>query len=158
RPDREWRQPRRRRLASCMDDRTLHHGQRAATRARRRSFQRARRTIDRVRLLGVVMRAWIFVLFVAACGGWPGAAVAVCPDPDPMTLTYDNFGHEFMTKYCTWCHSSELPRSQRNGAPIYHDYDTLLGVLQTVDHIDEQAGAGPKATKEFMPPDRCPST
>ncbi len=104
------------------------------------------------------MRCTWLLFVVAACGGSPEPTGTVCPDPDPLTITYENFGQEFMTKYCTWCHSSELPRSQRNGAPLYHDYDTLLGVLQTVDHIDEQAGYGPKAKNAFMPPDRCPST
>lgn len=54
-------------------------------------------------------------------------------------------------------HASTLPRSKRNGAPIYHDYDSLLGVLEAPDHIDQQAGSGPKAENELMPPDRCPS-
>ena len=35
-----------------------------------------------------------------------------------------------MARFCTACHASTLPRSQRNGAPIYHDFDTLTGVLQ----------------------------
>jgi hypothetical protein len=104
------------------------------------------------------MRFTPLVLVVAACSGSPQPTGTVCPDPDPMTLTYDNFGRDFMAKYCTWCHASDLPRSQRNGAPLYHDFDSLLGVLQVVDHIDEQAGYGPKAKNEFMPPDRCPST
>ena len=100
----------------------------------------------------------VLVLALGACGGTPTPTGTVCPDPDPMTLTYDNFGRDFMAKYCTKCHSSELTRSMRNGAPLFHDYDTLLGVLQTPDHIDEQAGSGPDATNDFMPPDRCPST
>jgi hypothetical protein len=81
----------------------------------------------------------------------------VCPDPDPGTLTYDNFGKPFMEKYCTWCHAADIPRSKRNGAPVYHDFDTLQGVLQVPDHIDEQTGIGPNASNDFMPPDRCPS-
>jgi hypothetical protein len=104
------------------------------------------------------MRVLLLTLFVVACGGSPEPTGTVCPDPDPMTLTYDNFGRDFMTKYCNWCHSSELPRSQRNGAPLFHDYDSLLGVLQTPDHIDEEAGYGPNAENEFMPPGRCPTT
>ncbi|HEX5061034.1 MAG TPA: hypothetical protein VFV99_16820 [Kofleriaceae bacterium] len=103
------------------------------------------------------MRVILLLAFVVACGPSPEPTGTMCPEPDPLTLTYDNFGHEFMTKYCTWCHSSELPRAQRNGAPVYHDYDSLLGVLETPDHIDEQAGFGPDAKNEFMPPDRCPS-
>lgn len=104
------------------------------------------------------MKTIVLVLFVlAACGSDPAPTGTVCPDPDPMTLTYDNFGREFMAKYCTWCHDSSLPRSQRNGAPLYHDFDTLEGVLQVPDHIDEQTGFGPDARNTFMPPDRCPS-
>ena len=103
------------------------------------------------------MRVVLFLVVVPACGPSPEPTGTTCPDPDPMTLTYDNFGREFMDKYCTWCHAEDLPRAQRNGAPIYHDYDSLLGVLETPDHIDEQAGFGPNAKNEFMPPDRCPS-
>jgi len=99
------------------------------------------------------------LLVLAACTG-PSAEPTgtTCPDPDPMTLTYDNFGKPFMAKYCTWCHDSSLSRSKRNGAPLFHDFDTLVGVLQVQNHVDEQAGSGPDATNELMPPDRCPST
>jgi len=95
---------------------------------------------------------------LVACGPDPTPTGTVCPDPDPLTLTYENFGEPFMTKYCIWCHDSSLPRSKRNGAPLFHDFNTLLGVLKTPDHIDEQAGFGPDAENEFMPPDRCPAT
>jgi hypothetical protein len=104
------------------------------------------------------MRFTFMLLVVAACtGATPTSTGTVCPDPDPMTLTYDNFGKPFMEKYCTWCHNSTLTRSKRNGAPLYHDFDSLLGVLQTPDHIDQQTGIGPKASNDFMPPDRCPA-
>ena len=100
----------------------------------------------------------VFTLLLVACGDTPTPTGTTCPDPDPMTLTWENFGEPFMTKYCTWCHDSSLTRSKRNGAPLYHDFNTLLGVLKTPDHIDEQAGFGPDAQNEFMPPDRCPAT
>jgi hypothetical protein len=101
--------------------------------------------------------AILLVLFTFGCDS-PTPTGAVCPDPDPGTLTWESFGEPFMTKYCTSCHDSALPRSKRNGAPLFHDFDTLLGVLKVDDHIDEQSGAGPDATNEFMPPDRCPAT
>ncbi len=105
------------------------------------------------------MRSLCLVLLVTACSSVsPEPTGTVCPDPDPMTLTYDNFGREFMDKYCTWCHAADLPRSKRNGAPLYHDFDSLLGILETPDHIDEQTGFGPSAKNEFMPPERCPTT
>lgn len=96
------------------------------------------------------------LLVAGACKG-PTDTGTRCPDPDPGTLTWESFGQPFMEKYCTWCHDSSLPRSRRNGAPLFHDYDTLLGVLKTPDHIDQQAGVGPEASNDFMPPERCPS-
>ena len=104
------------------------------------------------------MRLACLLLVLTACTGeTPTSTGTVCPDPDPGTLTYDNFGKPFMEKYCVWCHNSTLPRSKRNGAPLYHDFDSLTGVLQTPDHIDQQTGIGPDASNHFMPPDRCPS-
>lgn len=88
----------------------------------------------------------------------PTPTGTTCPDPDPGTPTYEDFGQAFMAKYCVWCHDSSLPRSKRNGAPLYHDFDTLLGVLKVPEHIDEQAGYGPDAENDFMPPDECPDT
>ncbi|CAN5571916.1 hypothetical protein BH11MYX1_BH11MYX1_33350 [soil metagenome] len=113
------------------------------------------------------MRTLVLALLLAGCSSGPGPSPTgtTCADPDPITgtttLTYDNFGKPFMDAYCINCHSSDLPHSQRNGAPIYHDFDTLLGVLEVPDHIDEQTGHGPKAQNNFMPGDgtggRCPS-
>ena len=101
------------------------------------------------------MMRWLFLILVAvvACGPSPESTGTVCPDPDPMTLTYDNFGKSFMDKYCTWCHASDLPRSKRNGAPLYHDFDTFDGIIVVADHVDEYAAAGPDATNTLMPPD-----
>jgi hypothetical protein len=110
---------------------------------------------------GRISRLVLGTLLAAAtgCGGAdPTTTGAACPTPDPLTLTWDNFGQAFMTRYCTACHASDLPRSQRNGAPIYHDFDTLIGVLQVNVHVDQYAGAGPAATNTFMPPERCPAT
>jgi hypothetical protein len=109
-----------------------------------------------------VIRIGVLVAVAACTTGTPTPTGARCPDPDPMTLTYDNFGKPFMTTYCTMCHSSRLNRpSLRNGAPTYHDFDTLFGVIRVdngpTDHIDEQAGWGPDAHNDFMPGARCPS-
>jgi uncharacterized membrane protein len=74
---------------------------------------------------------------------------ATCPPSS--TLTYDNFGQSFMTSYCTRCHASTLTGSERMGAPLLHDFDTLPGILVFIDHIDETAAAGPDATNTSMP-------
>jgi hypothetical protein len=104
------------------------------------------------------MKYLLLALALAACSDHPTSTGTVCPSPDPMTLTYDNFGKPFMEKYCTWCHDSSLLRSMRNGAPVFHDFDSLLGILQVEGHIDQQTGIGPNASNYFMPPDECPST
>lgn len=57
-----------------------------------------------------------------------------------------------METYCTRCHSSELKGSARNGAPLYHDFDSLLGIIVVADHVDEYTAAGPEAVNEMMPP------
>jgi hypothetical protein len=108
------------------------------------------------------MPFFVFVLglVLVACTNTPVPTPtgARCPDPDPGTLTWESFGQSFMTTYCTTCHSASLRSAARNGAPIFHDYDDLEGVLQIPGHIDEQAGSGPAATNTSMPPERCPNT
>jgi len=106
------------------------------------------------------MRLILFSLLIAGCTttSTPTPTQAVCPTPDPMTLTWNSFGQTFMTDFCNDCHSASLPHSERNGAPLYHDYDTLMGVLNTAPHVDEFSGSGPAATNTIMPPARCPST
>jgi cytochrome c5 len=76
---------------------------------------------------------------------------AICP-PAGSTLTYANFGQQFMTTYCTRCHSSTLTGAARMGATAFHDFDTIEGIRPLLDHIDETAGAGPDATNDSMPP------
>ncbi len=111
----------------------------------------------------------------AACGSVPTLTGTECASPDPMTYGYDdfrtpgctgsdgdcNFGRTFMNSYCVNCHDSHLKYGERNGAPVFHDFDSLYGVMGPTDHIDEQTGWGPKAHNNFMPADgdagRCPS-
>jgi uncharacterized membrane protein len=85
------------------------------------------------------------------------ALLAAC-DPPPMTideakcptggttLTYDNFGGEFLQTYCNGCHSSEA--GNRHGAPEAYRFDTLDEVHQRAPRIFVRA-AGPNTT---MPP------
>jgi hypothetical protein len=124
------------------------------------------------------MRSPYILIVFAACtnSAVPTPTGATCPSPDPMQLGYTaestpgctgsagdcNFGKTFMDTYCINCHHSCLPLSKRNGAPLFHDLDYLFGVLEVVEHTDEQAGIGPKAHNTFMPGagtgGRCPST
>ena len=90
-------------------------------------------------------------------------ALAACGRPDPIptgstcppdnTLTYDNFGAPFMESYCTRCHDQDKHGAERHGAPIYHDFDTLYGILVVASHVDREAAAGPNAINRLMPYD-----
>jgi hypothetical protein len=59
-----------------------------------------------------------------------------CP-PGGTTLTYDNFGKEFMGEWCNSCHSA--PDGQRNGAPDSFVFDTQAGVIAHKDRIFARA-------------------
>jgi hypothetical protein len=72
--------------------------------------------------------------------------------PDDATLTYANFGSGFMSAFCVDCHDSRKTGADRNGAPAFHDFDTLQGIRSVAEHIDWMAGAGPDAVNELMPP------
>lgn len=111
------------------------------------------------------MRRLVLISILAACTKGPTPTGTVCPDPDPIhspSLTWFDFGKPFMFQYCVNCHDSSLQLNQRNGAPLFHDFNTLEGVMEVPDHIDEQAGWGPDAQNNFMPGagtnGRCPST
>ena len=58
-----------------------------------------------------------------------------------------------MEDYCTRCHSSALVGAARNGAPSDHNFDTLANIHDTaLEHIDEEAAAGPDHVNTSMPP------
>ena len=107
--------------------------------------------------------AFVVTLGLLACGGEDQHAS--CQDHEHeeegtptgamcggSTLTYENFGRQFMETYCTGCHSSAVEGEARNCAPDDHNFDTLDGILFVRDHIDEHAGAGPDAVNDAMPP------
>jgi cytochrome c5 len=81
---------------------------------------------------------------------------ALCPSDN--TLTYENFGKQFVEDYCVRCHSSELAGEKRNGAPKYHDFDSLEGILNVANHVDEKAAAGPDSINTSMPPNGAKPT
>src|ERR1051325_6769597 len=72
----------------------------------------------------------------------PGKPTGATCDP---ALRWDNFGADFMTRYCTSWPSARVSGGERHGAPEDHDFDTVAGVRLAIDHIDESAAAGPDA-------------
>ena len=100
----------------------------------------------------IITLSFTFAILVG-CGSpsLPTPTEATCPDPNNPQFTWDNFGSDFFCHYCTNCHDSSLALNQRNGAPLFHDLDSLIGVMQVANHTDEQAAWGPKAHNDFMP-------
>lgn len=77
--------------------------------------------------------------------------------PPGSALTYDTFARDFMTRYCTECHSSAVAARDRQGAPSDHNFDTLGGIRETEEgHLDEQSAAGPDRVNTAMPPAGSP--
>lgn len=99
-------------------------------------------------------RALVLALALTGCGesalfGPP--TESVCPTSDPPT--WDTFGQDFMTRYCTRCHASTVRGEDRQGAPSFHDFDTVFGVRAVRVHIDQTTAIGPAARNTSMPPD-----
>lgn len=74
-----------------------------------------------------------------ACGGEPGP-------------TWESFGQEFFTNYCTRCHSESLQGTARDGAPYDRNFDTLELVRKNSRAIERAAAATPEQTNTLMPP------
>ena len=91
-------------------------------------------------------------LALAACGGDEHGEPTGSICPDNSTLTYDNFGAQFMTSFCTRCHSTTKVGADRKGAPSDHNFDTKDDILAFAEHIDEYAAGGPDAVNTIMPP------
>ena len=75
---------------------------------------------------------------------------AVCPPT--QTVSYTNFGKNFLESYCLRCHSVQLTGGDRNGAPEHHNFDTLDLIKDQIEEIDGVAGFGPDSENDRMPP------
>lgn len=98
-------------------------------------------------------------VLIAGCGGEDPPVED--PDPAPSsgstcpsssTLTYENFGMQFLDDYCTRCHSTMPENGSRSGAPRGLDWDQIETVRAYAEQIDRMAAAGPDATNTGMPP------
>ena len=96
------------------------------------------------------------LLLAAACGSGENGDPTGSTCPPGSTLSYETFGNDFMQSYCIECHASDLPAAERMGAPTGVDFDTLEGILDRADEIDQAAASGPDATNTEMPPAEQP--
>ena len=89
--------------------------------------------------------ATTFLWLAAACTSTQSGAT--CPSTNPPT--YASFGHPFMARYCTGCHSSGA--KDRHGAPAGLDFDSEAEIRAKAIAIDAEAAAGPDAQNTDMP-------
>ena len=85
---------------------------------------------------------WLLLL---ACGGAPagtstGQALSERRCPPQSIVTYENFGAPFFRSWCSGCHSSDLPSSDRQAAPLGIDFDTRAKIREHLDAIYSRAG------------------
>ncbi|MFT3923713.1 MAG: hypothetical protein QM778_14370 [Myxococcales bacterium] len=70
---------------------------------------------------------------------------AECP-PNGTSLSYENFGEEFMARWCTRCHQPYA--ANRHGAPGEFNFDSLRGIRLHADRIFARAALD----NDSMPP------
>ena len=101
----------------------------------------------------IFVSTFALLVSAAACDDHHGekGKVTGATCPTNSTLTYVTFGKTFLDTYCVECHDANKTGAARNGAPEFHDFDTLVGLKQVSDHADEYAGSGPAATNLLMP-------
>lgn len=106
------------------------------------------------------------LLAISACGPAPAdhgdsgsfrirtamLAPSMAPCPAEFAHTYESFGRDFFVNYCVQCHSStRTTPTERGGAPLGYDFDTLEGIQAHAAEIDAAAAAGPTRINIFMP-------
>jgi len=76
---------------------------------------------------------WALGFSLAACSSvYTEIDDSQCP-PGGTSLTYANFGAEFMNSYCQYCHGSNA--QSREGAPGEFIFDTQEQVIRHKDRI-----------------------
>ncbi len=101
--------------------------------------------------------ALVLALTVAACGQDTMSGGDDDPPPPDVCaksyLDYGNFGKPFALDWCRGCHSSAVPETMRQKAPMGVNFDTLADVQHWRERIAIRAtGAMPT-----MPPAGGPS-
>ncbi len=97
-----------------------------------------------MRIPGLIAMAALVALSTASCG-FETIEHRQCPTGG-TTVTYDNFGRQFMDDYCQSCHGSTS--TNRQGAPGEFIFDTRAQVQHWAARIYARSAAG----NDSMPP------
>lgn len=95
----------------------------------------------------LALSLFVSPIFAACSSGLGDATGATCPPSS--TLTYENFGKDFMDKNCNSCHGAGAAESPK--------LDTVASIRSNIGDIDKAAAKGPNATNTFMPEGRSVS-
>lgn len=79
---------------------------------------------------------FVWLLWLSGCASG-GEDSSTC-DREPA-LSYDNFGEGLLGRHCNGCHSSLLPASHREDAPVGVDFDTYADVLHWAERIEARS-------------------
>jgi uncharacterized membrane protein len=74
------------------------------------------------------MMLWLLL----ACGSAEDSGDPACTAPE--AVTWESYGHIFMTTYCVSCHSV-YNEDHRFGAPVGVDFDTEADLLRQVERV-----------------------
>lgn len=88
--------------------------------------------------------AWAVCLALAGCAGGAGDSGQACADAP--VVTWETFGHGFVTENCQTCHASS--QTERQGAPPAVSFDDAASVWAYADRVLATAAAEPPT----MPP------
>ena len=83
-----------------------------------------------------VTQALVCALILQGCEAEDAWDEAICPEGG-TTLSYENFGRDFIGSECQTCHASEA--KERRGAPTHISFDDLEAVREWSDRIYERS-------------------
>ena len=94
---------------------------------------------------GRSLHATMFVALIAVA--FVLSYMVTTSQAEDCQYTYDNFGKEFVGKYCASCHVAAKKGFARKGAPADVNYDTLEEIVKGKAHFIEEV-----VEKKKMPP------
>lgn len=77
-------------------------------------------------------RVAVLLVALAACDARQSIEDAECP-PEGTELTYENFGRQYLSRHCNYCHGEDV--EERRGAPGGYTFDDHDSVLDQIDRI-----------------------
>lgn len=101
-----------------------------------------------------VAQALVCALILQGCEAEDAWDEAICPEGG-TTLSYENFGRDFIGSECQTCHASGA--KERRGAPTHISFDDLEAVREWADRIYERS-AGDNVSMPPGPVDPDPAT